>query len=137
MRRVLVVNHDLDLADQEVDSLRRAGYIVEQCSGPIRGPCPVLSGLPCPWADRADVLVYDVWATGDTDGGRQLIHELRTIHPEIPIVLTAPGIELDWVQTEGPDRVTPLVGALTGERLAAAIETAIAGADGDATPGPK
>ena len=102
MRRVLVVNHDLDLADQEVDSLRRAGYIVEQCSGPTRGPCPVLSGLPCPWADRADVLVYDVWATGDTDGGRQLIHELRTIHPEIPIVLTAPGIELELGADGGP-----------------------------------
>ena len=35
MTRVLVVNHDTDLADQEVDSLRRRGYEVKECLGPI------------------------------------------------------------------------------------------------------
>jgi hypothetical protein len=37
MTRVLVVNHDIDLADEEVDSLRRRGYDVEEC-GPIGAP---------------------------------------------------------------------------------------------------
>ncbi len=128
MTRVLVVNHDIDIADQEADSLRRAGYEVEQCSGPTKGPCPVLHGRPCAWVDRADVLVYDVWATGDSEGGRTLIQELRSVHPEIPIVLTAPGIELDWVETEGPFRVTPLVGVPSHDRLVEAIERARAGA---------
>lgn len=128
MTRVLVVNHDIDLADQEADSLRRLGFDVDQCSGPTRGPCPVLHGRPCAWVDRADVLVYDVWATGDSDGSQRLIEELRRVHPEVPVVLTAPGIELDWVQTKGPFRVTPLVGVPTHERLAAAVERAMAGA---------
>lgn len=128
MTRVLIVNHDIDVADQVADSLRRAGFAVDQCSGPTRGPCPVLNGHPCSWVDRADVLVYDVWATGSSEDGRRLVHELRSVHPEVPLVLTAPGIELDWVETEGPDRVTPLVGLPTHERLVAAVERALAGA---------
>ncbi|HET7677917.1 MAG TPA: hypothetical protein VFK38_08670 [Candidatus Limnocylindrales bacterium] len=75
--------------------------------------------------DRADVLVYDVWAAGDTADGRELIEQLRDIHPAIPIVLTAPGMELDWVEVEGPHRVTPLVGIPTGDRLRAAVESAL------------
>lgn len=40
---VLVVNHDI-----EVDVLRRAGFEVSQCAGPIGGSeCPVLHGMPC------------------------------------------------------------------------------------------
>jgi len=34
MTTVLVVNHDIDLEDQEAESLRRFGYTIEQCSGP-------------------------------------------------------------------------------------------------------
>jgi hypothetical protein len=40
MTRVLVVHHDLDLADQEAESLRRFGYEVIECAGPTRNPCP-------------------------------------------------------------------------------------------------
>ena len=127
MTRVLVVHHDIAIGDQEVDSLRRAGYEVEQCQGPIGGaPCPVIAGRTCAAADRADVLVYDVWATGDSDGGRKLIEGLREIYPDIPVVLTAPGMELDWVETSGPHRVVPLVGAPTTARLTEAIQRALA-----------
>lgn len=128
MTRVLVVHHDIDLADQEVDSLRAAGFEVEQCSGPTAAvmPCPVLRGLPCGAAERADVLVYDVWSMTESDGGRQLINHLRELYPDIPVVLTAPGMELDWVEEEGPHRVTPLVGVATRERLVAAISAALA-----------
>jgi hypothetical protein len=48
------------------------------------------------------------------------------MHPEIPIVLTAPGMELDWVETEGVHKVVPLVGPPTAERLDAAIKEALA-----------
>jgi DNA-binding response OmpR family regulator len=130
MTRVLVVHHDPDIADQEVDSLRRAGYAVEQCAGPTYGPCPVLHGLPCPPVEAADVLVYDVWSTGDSDSGRQLIEQLREQHPEIPIVLTAPGMELDWVETSGVHAVIPLVGLPTGPRLRHAVEEALASVAG-------
>lgn len=126
MRRALVVHHDIDLADQETDSLRRLGYVVEQCSGPLSYGCPILRGEPCVAVARADVLVYDVWSTTESDGGRRLVEGLRELHPDVPLVLTAPGIELDWVAIEGPHRVVPLVGIPTAARLAAAIDEAMA-----------
>lgn len=134
MTRVLVVNHDIDLADEEVDSLRRRGYDVVECGGPIGAHCPILAGRPCTLADEADVLVYDAFSTGEPDGARRLIEGLRELHPNVPVVLTASGIEPDWIETIGCHRVTPLVGAPTGARLAAAVEEAIARAH--AVPGP-
>ncbi len=126
MTRVLVVHHDIDLADQEIDSLRRLGYEPVGCAGPGGSPCPVLRGEDCPEVRNADVLVYDVWSTTETGSGRSLIEGLREMHPEIPIVLTAPGMELDWVETEGVHKVVPLVGAPTAEKLDAAIKEALA-----------
>ncbi len=128
MTRVLVVHHDIDLADQEVDSLRRRGYEVTQCAGPIGATagCPVLFGQTCGLAEGADVLVYDAWASGEPDGAQALIEGLRDIHPDTPVVLLASGMEPSWIETAGVHGVTPLVGAPTGERLAAAIEEALA-----------
>jgi DNA-binding NtrC family response regulator len=137
--RVLVVHHDVDLADLEVDSLRRRGYEVEQCSGPSSSSCPVMRGDPCPYVERADVLVYDVWSTMEPGGAQDLIEGLRDLHPDIPIVLTAPGMELSWVETSGTHGVTPLVGPPTSERLDSAIKEALlAAADrrGAARPEP-
>jgi hypothetical protein len=125
MTRVLVVHHDIDLSDLEVDSLRRRGYEVSQCLGPVGAHCPVLAGRTCELADRADVLIYDAWATGEPDGARRLIEGLRDLHPDVPVILTASGIEPEWIETIGAHRVRPLVGAPTGERLAAAIEAAL------------
>jgi DNA-binding NtrC family response regulator len=132
MRRVLVVHHDIDLADQEADSLRRMGYQVEQCHGPGHHACPVMRGEACPAVERADVLVYDVWSTTESDGGQRLIEGLREVHPDVPVVLTSPGMELDWVETEGIHRVVPLVGAPTAQRLDEAIRRALAAAGGEA-----
>jgi DNA-binding NtrC family response regulator len=128
MTRVLVVNHDTDLADQEVDSLRRRGYEVMECLGPIGASCPILSEHPCTLADWADVMVYDAWATGEPEGARALIEGLRALHPNVPIVLSASGIEPDWIDLAGPMGITPLVGMPIGERLVAAIEAALAAA---------
>ena len=126
MTRVLVVNHDTDLADEEVDSLRRRGYEVRLCLGPIGATCPVLSGHACDLVEWADVMVYDAWATGEPEGAASLIAGLRDLHPNVPLVLSASGMEPDWVEIAGPHGITPLVGAPTGDRLAAAIETALA-----------
>jgi DNA-binding NtrC family response regulator len=125
MTRVLVVHHDLDLAGQEVDSLRRFGYDVTECGGPTRNRCPVLAGHPCDLAERADVLVYDVWASGDADGGQTLIENIREIHPETPVVLTSPGLAFSWEETTGPHAVTVLLGQPTGARLDEAIQAAL------------
>ena len=135
MTRVLVVNHDIDLADEEVDSLRRRGYDVVECGGPVGAQCPILAGRPCGLADEADVLVYDAWSTGEPDGAQRLIEGLRDIHPNVPVVLTASGIEPDWIETIGEHRVTPLVGTPTGARLAEAIEEAIARMRAPTSPG--
>jgi hypothetical protein len=126
MTHVLVVHHDPDMADQESDWLRQAGFTVGECSGPQHGPCPILSNLPCPAVENADVLVYDVWASGDTTSERELIESLRELHPDIPLVLTAPGMEFDWVETEGVHAVVPLVGAASAATLRDAVERALA-----------
>jgi DNA-binding NarL/FixJ family response regulator len=102
MTHVLVVHHDVDVADLEVDELRRA---------------------PCWMAERADVLVYDVWASGDD--GRALIEDLREQYPDKPVVLTSLGMEPDWVTDEGVHRVTAMTGAPTRARLVEAIERAL------------
>ena len=125
MPRVLVVHHDIDIADQEAATLRQAGYSVEQCLGPTGGSCPVMRGEPCEAAGRADVLLYDVWAAGESDGGRRLIRNLRDLHPDIPVVLTAPGLELDWVEEQGPHGVTALTGSPGRTNLLAAIGRAL------------
>ena len=127
MTRVLVVHHDLDLAGQEVDSLRRFGYDVIECGGPTRNVCPVLAGRPCDLAERADVLVYDAWASGDAEGAKSLIENIRDIHPETPVVLTSPGLALSWEEEGGAHAVTVLTGQATGARLHDAIQTAVTG----------
>ncbi len=127
MTRVLVVHHDLDLAGQEVDSLRRFGYDVVECGGPSRNRCPVLAGRACDLAERADVLVYDVWASGDAEGSRTLIENIRDIHPDTPVVLTSPGLALSWEEASGSHGVTILLGQPTGARLDAAIRDALEG----------
>jgi len=126
MTRVLVVNHDLELAGQEADALCRFGYDVVECAGPLRNACPVLAGQAFDLAERADVLVYDVWASGDGAGARTLIENLRTLHPDTPIVLAAPGLELSWEGSTGPYAVTTLLGQPTGARLDGAIQAALA-----------
>ena len=125
MTRVLVVHHDLDLAGQEADSLRRIGYEVVECGGPTRSRCPVLAGHPCDMAERADVLVYDVWASGDAEGARALIENIREIHPDKPVILTSPVLQLSWEETTGRHSVTALMGQPTGARLHEAIQAAL------------
>jgi hypothetical protein len=126
MTRALIVHHDIDLADQEVESLRRLGYIVEQCSGPTANTCPILNGGDCFLAEEADVMVYDAWASGDMDGSADLIEGLRRAHPQVPIVLTVPGPGLTWENPADPG-VVELQGQPTGARLHEAIQQALAG----------
>lgn len=125
MTRALVVHHDLDMAGQEADALRRIGYEVIECGGPTRNRCPVLAGRPCALAEQADVLIYDVWASGDIEGARTLVENIREIHPDTPIVLTSPGLELSWEESTGPHAVTSVIGQPTGARIHEAIQVAL------------
>ncbi|HEY5520304.1 MAG TPA: hypothetical protein VIK08_06575 [Candidatus Limnocylindrales bacterium] len=126
MARAVVVSKDPRLAEQHAQALRDAGYQVELCGGPQQEPCPVLGGLPCPLADRADVLVYDAWAVGGTIPARRLVAEVRETYPDLPIVLTSVDESLEWVETEGPHRVTPLEGHPSPTELQAAVQAALA-----------
>src|SRR3970040_1019492 len=119
MVRAVVVNRDQGLAGQQAEALRAAGYEVELCGGPQHEPCPVLDSLPCPLVARADGVVYDAWVRGRSGGGGELIAQLRETYVDLPVVLTSVDRSLAWVETEGPHRVTPLVGTPTPEELRA------------------
>ncbi len=125
MSVVLVVHPDPAVAALEASMLRAAGHETVLCAGPSADPCPVLRTLPCPLVDRADVLVYDAWVTGDDDGGRRLVAELRETYPDLPVVLTSVDRAIDWVELEGPHRVTPFAGYPTVEGFRAVIERAL------------
>jgi DNA-binding response OmpR family regulator len=88
MTRVLLVYHDMTVADTEADELRRAGYEVDRCAGPIGGsPCPVLRGEPCWQVEAADVLLYDRWDPARR--GPDLVNLLRRLHGDKPLVVTS------------------------------------------------
>ena len=126
MVRAVVVNAHRQAAEKQAAALRTAGFEVELCGGPREESCPVLESLPCPLVDRADVLIYDAWIAGSSDGGRRLVTELRETYADLPVVLTSVDRRLDWVERDGPHRVTPLVGEPSGEELRAAVEAALA-----------
>jgi DNA-binding NtrC family response regulator len=125
MTRVLIVHRDPAVAERLAAELREAGYEVERCGGPQRVPCPVLDQLPCSLVDWADVLVYDAWVAGTPDACRQLVVEMRETYPDLPVILTSVDASIDWVETEGPHRVTALPGIPDRATLVAAVETAL------------
>ena len=121
MTRVLLVYHDMTVADTEADELRRAGYEVDRCAGPIGGsPCPVLHGEPCWQVEAADVLLYDRWDPARR--GPDLVGLLRHLHGDKPLVVTSSGHdEADAHATEVNDAVV----APTRASLQDAIERAL------------
>jgi DNA-binding NtrC family response regulator len=125
MTRVLVVQRDPAVAEQMAASLRGAGYETELCGGPERAPCPVITDLPCPLVDRADILVYDAWVAGDAAGGQGLVSALRDVYVDLPVVLTSVDESVDWAERSGPHRVVPLGSRPTDTELIAAIEIAL------------
>jgi CheY-like chemotaxis protein len=125
MTRVLVVQRDPAVAQRMTADLQSAGFEVEHCTGPAHEPCPIVGGLPCPLADRADVLLYDALIAGDGEGGHALIAELRDAYADLPVILTSADPRLAWVAREGPERVIPFVGYPDGKELVDAVETAL------------
>ncbi len=128
MNTAVVVNSDPEIAQRHAGTLRAAGYAVELCAGPdhLHGPraCPLFGDLPCPLVDRADVLVYDAFVMNAPEATRQLIVDMRDTYPDLPIVLTSVDERIEWIETEGPHRVTPLPADPSPEQLTAAVELA-------------
>ncbi len=125
MTHVLIVQRDPAVADQMAADLRRAGFETELCGGPRQERCPVVEDLPCPLVDRADVLVYDAFVAGDSEGGHRLVAHLRDVYADLPVVLTSAKASLPWVEGEGPERVFPLGDRPDPATLLAAIEMAL------------
>jgi hypothetical protein len=125
MTRVLLVYHDENVADIEGDELRRAGFEVDRCAGPIGGEaCPVLNGRPCWQVEKADVLIYDTWDTGH--GHANLIEDLIDLHPGKPLVLTSP-VPPEAFRPERRDEVRSIPVASSRANLTGAIEQAMQG----------
>jgi hypothetical protein len=121
MTRLLVVYHDVNVADIETDELRRAGFEVERCAGPIGGnPCPVPHGGPCWQVEDADVLVYDTWASGPHEP--DMLASLQHFHPGKPVVLTSPRPALGDAES---DEAKLIIHAPTRDDLIPAIRRAI------------
>jgi DNA-binding NtrC family response regulator len=125
MSRAVVVNTDPVIAQRHAAALRAAGHEVETCAGPGHETCPVLVGRPCPIVDLADVLIYDAWVAGSTEAARELIEDLRETYADLPVVLTSADSRVPWVTSEGPYRVTPLVGQPTPQELREAVDRAL------------
>jgi DNA-binding NtrC family response regulator len=123
--RVLVVHHDSEIADQEVDALRRVGYALQQCAGPMYGPCPVLAGLRCPAVDEAHVLVLDAGTGCYSESGPQLIEQLRALYPDLPIVLTSAEADRQWLELADRHAIVLIEAAPTGPRLRTAVNRAL------------
>jgi DNA-binding NtrC family response regulator len=125
MTRVLVVQRDQSIAREMAASLQDAGYETELCGGPEQEPCPVITDMPCPLVDRADVLVYDAWVAGGAAGGHARVSALRDVYVDLPVVLTSVDASVGWVEREGPHRVIPLSGRPTDTELIDAVESAL------------
>lgn len=79
-------------------SVREAAAIsdcdVRLCTGPQHSrACPILSGLPCPGAEDADVIVASLGL--DTEEKREILCGLKALHPGRPLVVLAWQADVD------------------------------------------
>ncbi len=125
MTRVLVVHQDPGVADRMASDLRHSGHEAQVCGGPSHDACPLSAGLPCHLLDWADVLVYDAWVAGSSEGGRQLVSELRDTYVDLPVILTSADESLGWVEQDGPYRVLPIKDIPSAEALADAVDAVL------------
>jgi hypothetical protein len=127
MTRALVVHRDARIAAGEADALRSVGYEVDRCPGPLRGMCPLVRGCPCPHAERADILVYDLASLRFEDDRREVGAELRSLYADKPIVVVAEGSEPESLDPVEPTAgVVWLFGPASADRLALVVEEALA-----------
>jgi len=86
----VLVEHPDEAAGLEISSaLRFAGYAVAICPGPRgRGRCPLVGPEGCAPAHDADLVVCCLGYERET--AREVLRELRTRYPGIPLVVEAP-----------------------------------------------
>ena len=120
--RVLVEDTELGPRRELERRLRKEGYDVVGCCGPetlSRQRCPIEELGPCPAVSEADVVVTVL--RDDTDRLPQVLAGIRAQHPEVPVVVRAPGpiahsqrhrLQGCEVQSLTDDPVAPVAAAL-------------------------
>ena len=86
--RVLIESTDPALAVSDFGAFAAAGMDVAFCHGPDHTPpeCPVVRGDPCPLAAGADVILFDLGASGG-----EVLEAARRLHPATPVVVRGGG----------------------------------------------
>lgn len=110
MRTVLIAHRDEAFAKQLAAELRRGGYRVLVCSGPVPPQrCIRCDKGYCPLTEGADVMIYDARLTSvDSEGHEHsLAADSAVAHPDVPMLLA-------WLPESAPD-----VGTLRAIRLQA------------------
>jgi ribosomal protein S18 acetylase RimI-like enzyme len=109
------------------EQVRKAGFEVLVCPGPLRGwsACPALRGEPCPLAAHADAIVDAV----PGEPGSALLAAHRRLHPAVPVC-----VELLHGTTESSGVPTFRAGA-EGALVIELLERLASGSTGPPEPG--
>ena len=127
--RVLIEDPEEAESLESVEALRRAGYAVAVCPGPIEASpgvcyrCPLVAQEECALVDGADVVVSSLGLDRPED--REVLETLKLRRPSKRLIVKASRYELErW-----PDLVegcTVLVSPATPDELVAAVSDALA-----------
>jgi hypothetical protein len=105
MPTILIAHRDSVFTDRLAADLRRDGYCVVTCPGPVppANHCIRCQEGYCPLTQGADVMVYDPSLTASTpDGGRcNVALASARAHPDVPMLLA-------WTPGTAPDPGTLL-----------------------------
>ena len=130
----MLVEHSDEAAGLEISSaLRFAGYAVTVCPGPPgRGQCPLVGPEGCAPAHDADLVVCCLGYERETP--REVLRELRTRYPGIPLVVEAPS-DADADLRELLDGCEQLPAPATPEQIVAAVQSLLGQASEEAASG--
>jgi CheY-like chemotaxis protein len=130
----VLVEHPDEAAGLEISSaLRFAGYAVAVCPGPRgRGQCPLVGPEGCAPAHDADLVVCCLGYERET--AREVLRELRTRYPGIPLVVEAPS-DADADLRELLDSCEQLPAPATPEQIVAATQRLLGQANEEAASG--
>ncbi len=127
--RVLIENPDDKQGLACASVLRRAGYSVAVCPGPVEshrppGRCPLIGSDGCSLVDGADVIVSSLGL--ETAHGRQVVRALRRLHPGTPLVVEVEPEDLGRYR-DVVEGCRVLESPASPETLLAAVRESLAG----------
>jgi hypothetical protein len=116
---LLIESADPVFSVADFSAYREAGFEVTLCQGPSESPveCPLVRAEPCPFADAADVVLFDL---GPNEQERlEVLAALRASRHDLPILVRSPDPRLTaLVGCETVSRTTSVPGQVTSLREA-------------------